>query len=566
MKVERSVCVVFAQALLILFLGVSHVYSSDNFSLNREQKREIQTILNELGYDVGLVDGAIGPKTTTKLKKFCADNQIEYPESLDIKFLIELQDEVKDHFPLKTMMKSTNFKVEKPNSLLFDTTKYNYPNCQYFLDVNDHKYARGFEQFWNDFEKLAVADILVGAPELGTEGESSTIDAFAIRLYKETASCIASGQVYEASFDVNACGAILEIVKRFKDRAALTKTSPHRSKLQYFKSIEAVLIPITLSYSAAVQRLGEPEDHDEILLWLYAAITQNTYDVFTPDKPIRDLNYVETTCNAQMHFSAANNHSLQSGYLIGLYGALSENEKLFNFAFDRAAVTLSSIDKKGALTCEASRGSNATYYSGATISALLQIFELAKLNGQDFSSIPYFENIHKAAKFLLDAGEDPSVIYPYAKANIIAWCDKDYRKQCAGYVGFGWIRHYMKLFPTHPNVQRIKNLALEMNESETMATERQKNLSAIVKQNFPNRYIRKNIFHSDKWSKNDINLLIYDDSGGWHRGSPLCLYEREIADLSGKVNSAKIKPKVSHVDPSEKLDLWSSISTDESAD
>jgi len=124
----------------------------------------------------------------------------------------------------------------------------------------------------------------------------------------------------------------------------------------------------------------------------------------------------------------------------------------------------------------------------------------------------------------------------------------------------------MKLFPDHPNIERIKILALEMNESETMTTERQKNLSAIVKQNFPNRFIRKNIFHSDKWSKNDINLLIYDDSGGWHRGSPLCLYEREIADLSGSVNSAKIKPKVSHVDPSAKLDLWSSISSDQSAD
>ena len=94
--------------------------------------------------------------------------------------------------------------------------------------------------------------------------------------------------------------------------------------------------------------------------------------------------------------------------------------------------------------------------------------------------IPYFENIHRSAKFLLDAGENPSVIYPYAKANIIAWSSKDYRNQFAGYVGYGWIRHYMKMFPDHPNVERIKALALEMNKSETMTTERQKNLSSIV--------------------------------------------------------------------------------------
>ena len=34
---------------------------------------------------------------------------------------------------------------------------------------------------------------------------------------------------------------------------------------------------------------------------------------------------------------------------LSAYGALAKDERLFNFAFDRAAVTLSSIDKKGRL-------------------------------------------------------------------------------------------------------------------------------------------------------------------------------------------------------------------------
>ena len=70
MKLKRTFCLVFAKVLLVVCLSVSHVHSADNFSLDREQKREIQTILNELGYDVGLVDGAIDPKTTRQLKKF----------------------------------------------------------------------------------------------------------------------------------------------------------------------------------------------------------------------------------------------------------------------------------------------------------------------------------------------------------------------------------------------------------------------------------------------------------------------------------------------------------------
>ena len=121
----------------------------------------------------------------------------------------------------------------------------------------------------------------------------------------------------------------------------------------------------------------------------------------------------------------------------------------------------------------------------------------------------------------------------------------------------------MRIFPDHPNVNRIKDLALEMNVSETMSTERQKNLSAIVKQNFPNWYIKKNIFHSDKYSKNDINDLIYDDSGGWHRGSPLCLYERELV---GEKEISKVKAKVQHTDPAKSLNIWSSIPSGEPAD
>ena len=156
-----------------------------------------------------------------------------------------------------------------------------------------------------------AADILAGAPELGTEGESSTVDAFAIRLYKESAGCIKSGK--KRFFDARACDTILEIVRRFKDRAALTKTSPYKSILQYFKSINNILIPITISYSAAVQKLGAPEDHDEILEWLYAAIIQNTYDVFSPDKPVRDLKFNRLYLHLKETFYCSQQSFITSG-------------------------------------------------------------------------------------------------------------------------------------------------------------------------------------------------------------------------------------------------------------
>ena len=541
------------------------IAETGNFGLDKEQKREIQTILNQMGYEVGPVDGKIGSKTTEQLKKFCSEYEISLPEKLDINFLIELQNKVKDQFPLQTLRKQTDFKVTESNALIFDTAKYIYPNCKFAVEVNKHKYPRGISDLLENFGKLAAADILEPFPEFAVQDDNELLSSFSVSIYKEIAACISEGNFFKTMNDLRACDTILEIVRLFKNNAALTKSSPDEETRHFYNSNTNILIPLTLGYSAVLQKLGEPSDHNEILEWLYSAIIQNTYDVFSLENPIRDLTFKEFKCSAKGISSAAQNHSLQSGYLIGLYGALAKDERLFNFAFDRAAVTLSSIDNKGALTCEAVRGAAATSYSGLTISTLLQIFELAKLQQQNYETIPNFELIHDAAKFLLDVGENPKLIYPYAKANRTAWCEKDYRKQteCASYNGYGWIRHYMNLFPDHPNVVRIKAFADEMNTSDTMTTARKKKLSAIVKRNFPNIYIKKNIYHSDQWSKNDINDIIYDDTGNSNKGSPLCLYERELV---GEKEIGKVKAKVQHSDPANSLNIWSSISSGEPAD
>ena len=81
--------------------------------------------------------------------------------------------------------------------------------------------------------------------------------------------------------DLRACDTILEIVRLFKKNAALTKSSPDEETRHFYKSTTNILLPVTLGYSAVLQKLGEPRDHNEILEWLYSAIIQNTYDVFS---------------------------------------------------------------------------------------------------------------------------------------------------------------------------------------------------------------------------------------------------------------------------------------------
>ena len=322
MKLKRTFCLVFAKVLLVVCLSVSQVYSADNFSLDREQKREIQTILNELGYDVGLVDGAIGPKTTRQLKKFCSENQMDFPETLDVKFLIELQNKVKDQFPLQTLREKTDFEVTNPYALIFDTTKYKYPNCKFAVEVNKHIYPRGISDLLENFGKLAAADILEPFPEFAVKGDNELLSSFSVSIYKEIAACISEGNFLKTMNDLRACDTILEIVRLFKKNAALTKSSPDEETRHFYKSTTNILLPVTLGYSAVLQKLGEPRDHNEILEWLYSAIIQNTYDVFSPENPIRDLTFKEFKCSSRGISSAAQNHSLQSGYLIGLYGAL----------------------------------------------------------------------------------------------------------------------------------------------------------------------------------------------------------------------------------------------------
>jgi len=505
--------------------------SMPNLELGVEQRKEIQFILNEKGYNVGAIDGKLGKNSIKQLKKFCQDNDLELPEILNLPFLISLQNSVKDDFRHKILSTKTEFKINNPNALIFDVNKFDYPQCDFFVEVNKNLYPRGFEKIISSFGSIAIPDLLESLPELGITGESQLLADFSISMYKENADCIKENYTRNRTPSGYSCDTILGIVRAFKDRAAAVKTAPYKSKLQYYHTVGNLLLPVTIGYSAVLQRLGKPKDHDDILEWLYAAIIQNTYDVFSPDYRERDLKFDNSKCDLNEHNFAANNHSLLNGYLIALYGVLAEDPIMFNFGFDRLAVTLSSIDRNGALTCEATRGANATYYSGMTITLMLQFLELIHLQDQDFHEMINIDRIHLAAKFLLDVGENPTLIYPYAKANKLAWCSSNYKNQCAGNQGFGWIRHYMKLFPNHPNSARILTFAREMKVSTDMSEQRKKRLSDILRHNFPNADLKTNIyFREDPRFRNadraDLSLFIYDDTHANNRGSPLCLYER----------------------------------------
>ena len=70
MKLVPSAYELALKALIFVLFSAFCVQADDNFSLDREQKREIQTILNELGYDVGSVDGQLDLKQQNSSKSF----------------------------------------------------------------------------------------------------------------------------------------------------------------------------------------------------------------------------------------------------------------------------------------------------------------------------------------------------------------------------------------------------------------------------------------------------------------------------------------------------------------
>ena len=164
----------------------------------------------------------------------------------------------------------------------------------------------------------------------------------------------------------------------------------------------------------------------------------------------------------------AANHHISSAVSSAALGAWLGEEELLDYGINQWVVTLRTMRDDGSLPWETSRGSKAIQYSGYTITKLLRLAEILRIQGVNLYEVELNgKTIHDNVSFYLDVLTNPQLIHKYAKADFASGGDIPYNEQEEAGQWSGhhaWIPLYILRFPNHPNSLRIKNFTGKENK------------------------------------------------------------------------------------------------------
>lgn len=427
-----------------------------------ERTYETQAALKALGYSVGAVDGSWGKKTETAITKFAEENGLTFTGEVTTDLWIALAAKARQQFPiplltLKEPIKSNGAK----NLLVVSGAEYKPENCSWLVDFyQSQSWGRGQPitgaNYRDTFGSIILPDVSMN-PEF--------FEAQANELHD---SLIATSQSCYAGNNLDSCNTLIEVNQVMKNAGAFVFNRPidYMGNDTFYYTTKRILNPALLGYSIAIEKIGEPADHIAIGDWFYAALTQNSFDPFVPEHlQQKDMLFYppsDSVTGACEKHALSFNHSLYQALGLSFYGAIWKDENAASQAFDRLLYSLDSgaLSDEGVMLCEASRGSNAMMYSGASMLNILYTIELARNQGVALETPDVTSKIEKAGDFLFESAFDLSKIEPYASENILAWCDEDYKNQCmynafGRIASFSWMRHFANLYPNSPLTTKI---------------------------------------------------------------------------------------------------------------
>ena len=156
----------------------------------------------------------------------------------------------------------------------------------------------------------------------------------------------------------------------------------------------------------------------------------------------------------------AANHHISSAVSSAALGAWLGEEELLDYGINQWVVTLRTMRDDGSLPWETSRGSKAIMYSGYTITKLLRLAEILRIQGVNLYDVELNgKTIHDNVSYYLDVLTNPQLIHKYAKADFASGGDIPYNEQEENGQWSGhhaWIPLYILRFPNHHNSLRIK--------------------------------------------------------------------------------------------------------------
>ena len=453
-----------------------------------ERTLETQAALKALGYKIGAVDGSWGKKTEAAITEFAAKNGKAYAGEVTPDLWISLAAQAKEHFPMPYLTLDAPLQSIKSNNLLLtEGDVYKPENCEWLVGFYQ-------DQNWGRAKPVYIENYKYAFREIVTPDVNVDDDSFERQSNELHDSLIATNQACYALNNIEACKTIIEVASWMQEDGAFVFNSGEEpSAPKYYFTTKHILNPLLVGYSSAVDKIGKPLNHTEIGDWFYAALIQNSYDVFLPERHApKDMQFRSDPENATStceKYAGSFQHSIYHALGLSLYGVMWGDARLSSQAYDQL---LYSVNESGALSddgvmlCEASRGSNAMFYSGANMTNILYIVTLARNQGVELENLKLVTAIEKAGTFIFDAAFDFSKIESYASENQMSWCNEDYRNQCM-YSAFGriasfsWMRHFVDLYPESALSKRIleiQNGPLNSDEEATRVS------GAISKSNF----------------------------------------------------------------------------------
>lgn len=453
-----------------------------------ERTLETQAALKALGYKIGAVDGSWGRKTEAAITDFATKNGKTYAGEVTPDLWISLSAQAKEHFAMPYLTLDAPLQSNKStNLLLTEGDVYKSENCEWLVDFYQNQdwgraQPSNLQDYRTSFQSIIIPDVT----------DPAKFDSQSVELHD---ALVATHQACYALNDTKSCEAIIEVASWMQGSGAFVfnKLEDGESTDEYYYTTKRILNPLILGYASAIKKTATPENHEEIGDWFYAALVQNSYDIFLPERLApKDLVFKsdpDSASNTCEKYAGSFNHDLYQSLGLSFYGSIWGDERLASQAFDNLIYSIGesgAVSENGVLLCEASRGSNAMMYSGSTMTNIMYGVMLARNQGVDFETPEIVAKIEKAGTFIFEAAFDFSKIETYAAENKQAWCNEDYRNQCmynafGRIASFAWMRHFVDLYPESTLTKRIleiQNGPLNSDEESTRVS------GAIAKSNF----------------------------------------------------------------------------------
>ena len=453
-------------ATLLLLLSIKPLFAGVDKGID---VAEVQRMLTELCIDAGPIDGVWGRKTEAAVKDFLYNYSGQFGEN-DMKIL-------KSHHWLFTKEKKCNATpVKQPLRKNYRKGSLDLERRLAELSKKGVLRSKCSKGYYSYSPKPEVIKTLKPADQ-NYGGSDPRVQSVSNLLIELTAACFAGSK--------SACNSGLESLRQYAELDA-----PFENNQAKFKSnlrTVNVYIMNTSFISPAINFLSVYDQqigltNQELLKfdeWLKNIVKRYR------KKQCRSNKLIDYREHGHRNPWSTQNHCISSAISSAALGSWLNDKKLLNEGVKQWKKTFGTIRKDGSLPHETSRGSKAIQYSGYTITKLMRLAEILRLNGIDLYSLDVRgKTIHDNVSFYLDVMENPSLIHSYAKFNINSGSNLSYKDQEeAGFFSghHAWIPLYMLRFPNHPNTNRLKRFSGEENKHTKV-------LSEVVKLRYSGNY------------------------------------------------------------------------------